>query len=119
MDVSADFTTRGAPAALLASARGSARLRAHDGRLGGKTLVSDVLTLEGVKERVAVEEVDTSGEGWPYKSIEVDASLADGRMVVDRALLSLPLDIAAQDGELQLRPGSWHSVASRYRSYTP
>jgi uncharacterized protein YhdP len=100
MDISADFTARGAPAALLASTRGSARLRAHNGHVGRAPALSEVLTLEEVNERLSRTALDTSRDGLPYRSIEIDATLAGGRVVVDRGLLqSLALDIAVQ-GEI-------------------
>ncbi len=105
MDISADFAASGAPAALLASARGSARLRARNGRVGGVAVLSEVLTLEEVNERLAGADLDTGRDGWPYRAIEIDASLVGQRVVVDRALLeSLALDIAIQ-GEIRIDDG--------------
>jgi hypothetical protein len=105
IDISADFEASGAPAALLASARGSARLRARDGRVGRAPVLSEVLTLEEVKERLPGTELDTRRYGFPYRSIEIDTTLAGERVVVDRGLLqSLALDIAVQ-GEIRIRDG--------------
>jgi hypothetical protein len=58
-----------------------------------------------VKERLPGTELDTRRDGLPYRSIEIDTTLAGERVVVDRGLLqSLALDIAVQ-GEIRIRDG--------------
>ena len=82
--------------------QGSARLRARDGRIGGVRTLAEVLALEDVSERLVDAELDTSGDGLPYHAIEIDASLAGERVVLDRAVLqSLALNMAVQ-GEIRL-----------------
>jgi len=104
MDINADFAASGAPADLLASARGSATLRARDGRVSGVRTLSEVLALEEVNERVTDSELDTGG-GLPYHAIQIDASLAEQRVVLKRAVLqSLALNIAVQ-GEIHVADG--------------
>ena len=105
MDVSADFAASGAPAALLASARGKATVRARDGYVGGARALSDVLALEDVDKRLADAELNTNRDGLPYRAIELDVSLVGDRAVVGHALQkSAPIDIAVQ-GEIHLPDG--------------
>jgi len=103
MDFSADFAARAALADLLASAQGSARLRARNGYVGGVRVESEIVELDAVVERLAAAE--PARDGLQYDAIEVDTSLAGGRLVIDRGLLrSLALNIAVQ-GDIQLADG--------------
>jgi hypothetical protein len=105
LDFSADFTTSGAPAERLANLQGSARLRARDGRIGGAPALTEVLKLEDVTERVAAADLDTTRDGFPYSTLEVDANVAAGSLVIERSLLiGRVLNIAAQ-GEIRLADG--------------
>ena len=104
MDISADFAASGAPASLLTSVRGSARLRARDGRIGG------VRTLSGVSRsskksasdcRSAELESDPRRDAPTPRSRSTRGSLGEKRFI-DRALLeSGALNIAMQ-GEIGL-----------------
>ena len=105
MDVSMEFAGSGAPSALRASARGSATLRARDGYIGGSQGLSEILALEDVNQRLEDAQLKTYRSGMPYRAIEIGASLAGYRVVVDRALLKSPsIDIVVQ-GEVHLPDG--------------
>jgi len=103
MDIRADFTASGAPSALLTSLRGSAQLRARDGRVGGVRALSGVLEVDEVSRRLPKAELDSSREGIGYTAIEIDARLAAEKMTIERALFeSRGLNVAMQ-GEVGLR----------------
>jgi len=105
MDLSVDFAASGALAALLASARGSAVLRARDGYIGGAQGLSEILALDDVNQRLEDAQLKTDRSGMPFRAIEIDASLTGDRVVVDRALLKSPsIDIVVQ-GEVRLPDG--------------
>ena len=102
MDVTADFAASGTPAALPASARGTMRLRARDGRIGGVNAISGVLDLDEVSERLPGAERQAIREGMSYLAIEVDARLERERAILDRVLVEgAALNIAMQ-GEIGL-----------------
>jgi uncharacterized protein YhdP len=103
MDIRADFTASGAPSALLTSSRGSVRLRARDGRVGGVRALTGVLEVDEVSRRLSKAELDSSREGIGYTAIEIDARLAGEKLIIDRALFeSGGLNVAMQ-GEVGLR----------------
>jgi uncharacterized protein YhdP len=67
--------------------------------------LSEVLKLEDVSERLAATELDTARDGFAYSTLEVDASVAAGSLVIERSLLEGGvLNIAAQ-GEVRLADG--------------
>lgn len=102
MDVSAEFTAQGTPATLAASARGSARVRARNGHVGGAPALSGVLKLDDVNARLYATAPNADREGMSYAAIEIDARLAGERALIDRALLEgQGLNIVAQ-GEVGL-----------------
>jgi len=105
MDIGMDFAASGAPAALRASTRGSVMLRARDGYVGGSQGLSEILALDDVNQRLEDAQLKSDRSGMPYRAIEIDASLAGYRVVVDRALLKSPsIDIVVQ-GEVRLPDG--------------
>ena len=75
MDVNAEFAASGTPASLPTSVRGSARIRARDGRIGGVRTLSGVLKLEDVSERLPSAELESAREGVPYRALEIDVRL--------------------------------------------
>lgn len=102
MDIRADLTASGAPSSLLTSSRGSARLRARDGRVGGVRALTGVLEVDEVSRRLPKGELDSSREGIAYTAIEIDARLAGEKVVIERALFESPgLNVAVQ-GEVRL-----------------
>lgn len=105
MDLTADFTASGAPSSLLASSRGTAKLRARDGRVAGAHALSGVLEIDEVNQRLPKADVDSSRDGFSYSAIEIDAKLAGERVIVERALLeSAALNVVMQ-GEVRLDDG--------------
>jgi uncharacterized protein YhdP len=105
MDVAADFSASGAMSSLLASAKGSAKLRARDGRIGGATALSRVLEVDEVSARLPAAEVAAAREGFAFSRFEIDASLAGDRLSIERALVaSAALNVAMQ-GEIRLDDG--------------
>ena len=105
MEVSAEFAAQGTSASLSASAVGSARVRARDGRIGAAPALTGVLKLEDVNERLTASELDATGEGMRYTTIELDARLAGPRALIDRAVLESPaINIVAQ-GEVGIADG--------------
>jgi hypothetical protein len=102
MDLSAEFAASGTPASLPASVRGSARVRARDGRIGGVRALSGVLKLEEVSERLPSAELESAREGVPYLAIEIDARLLGERAFIDRALLESGMLSIAMQGEIGL-----------------
>jgi len=103
LDFSADFAARAAPGDLLASAQGSARLRARNGQLGGLRVESEIIELDDVVERLAAAE--PARDGLQYDVIEVDTSLVNGRLAIDRGLLRSPALTIAVQGDIQLADG--------------
>jgi uncharacterized protein YhdP len=105
MDVSAEFSSTGSPSSLIASAKGSGKLRARDGRIGGVNALSRVLEVDEVSARLPKKEVDSQAAGFAFSSLDVDASLAGGRLSIERALVaSAALNVAMQ-GEIRLDEG--------------
>ncbi|MET0683285.1 MAG: hypothetical protein ABWZ29_08095, partial [Casimicrobiaceae bacterium] len=102
MDLSAEFAANGTPASLPASVRGSARVRARDGRIGGVGTLSGVLKLEEVSERLPSAELESAREGVPYLAIEIDARVLGERAFIDRALLESGMLSIAVQGEIGL-----------------
>ena len=102
MDIRADFTASGASSALLTSLRGSARLRARDGRVGGVRTLSGVLEVDEVRQRLPKGELDASREGMAYTAIEIDTRLTGEKVVIERALLESPAFNFAVQGEVRL-----------------
>jgi hypothetical protein len=102
MDVRADFSASGAPASLLASSRGSARLRARDGRIGGVHALSRVVEVDEVSQRLPKAEVESAREGLRFSALEIEAELAGRRVKIERALLESPALNVAMQGEIRL-----------------
>jgi hypothetical protein len=100
MDLTSEFTASGTPAALLASARGSAQVRARDGRIGGVDAISGVLDLQEVSERLPGAERASLREGMSYLTIEIDARLERERAILDRVLLEGGALNIAMQGEI-------------------
>jgi len=102
MDLTSEFAASGAPSTLLASARGSARVRARDGRLGGVDAITGVLNLEEVSERLPGTERESAREGMSYLTIEIDARLERERAILDRVLLEGGALNIAMQGEISI-----------------
>ena len=102
MEVSASFTANGSPSSLLASTRGSARLRARDGRIGGVHALSRVVEVDEVSQRLPKAEVESARQGFAFSTLEIDASLARERVTIERALVESAAINVAMQGEIRL-----------------
>ena len=101
MEMHADFTASGPPSALIASARGSGKLRARDGRIGDVRALSRVLEVDEVSERLPKAEVESARGGFAFSALEIDASFAGERVTIQRALLENPALNIAMQGEIR------------------
>jgi len=102
VDVNAEFAASGTPASLRTSVRGSARIRARDGRIGGVRTLSGVLKLEDVSERLPSAELESARDGVPYRALEIDVRVLGERAFIDRALLESGMLNIAMQGEIGL-----------------
>ena len=102
MDVRADFSAGGTASSLIASSRGSATLRARDGRIGGVQALSRVVEIDEVSQRLPKTQVDATREGFGFSRLDIDAKLAGRQVTIERALFeSAALNVAMQ-GEIRL-----------------
>jgi hypothetical protein len=105
VDVSAEFSSSGSPSSLIASSKGSGKLRARDGRIGGVNALSRVVEVDEVSARLPRTEVDSARESFAFSRLEIDASLVGKRLSIERALVaSAALNVAMQ-GEVRLDDG--------------
>jgi len=102
MDVSAEFSASGSVSSLIASSKGSGKLRARDGRIGGVSPLSRVLEVDEVRARLPKAAVDSGREGFAFSSLEIDASFVGERLSIERALIASPVLNVAMQGEIRL-----------------
>jgi len=102
MEVRASFSASGSASSLLASTRGSAKLRARDGRIGGVRALARVVEVDEVSQRLPKAEVEAASQGIAFSTLEIEASLAGERVTIERALIeSAAINIAMQ-GQIRL-----------------
>jgi len=90
------------PGALLESARGDLTFVAKDGRIHRYGVLAKVLAFVNVTEVFRGKIPDFAKEGFPYDSIEAEALLEDGKLIIKGGLIMGPSVEIAFAGEVDL-----------------
>jgi hypothetical protein len=84
------ITCQEKPEALLESAQGNLEFTAKDGRIYRYGLLAKVLAFVNLTEVFRGKVPDLAEEGLPYDSMEVDALVGKGKLVLERGLIMGP-----------------------------